>query len=260
MNCTEQIKAEFPKTNGVYYSPRGENESISRDFEDIYIRAREKEGRLYDDATDKLLPEIERDHKHYREWRIRKNSARMLRAYISKNTGHKDVLEIGCGNGWLSARLAEIAGSSVTGLDINRRELEQAVRVFGDRTNLVFVCGDVSQIELKFDYIILAGVIAYFNEPGKLIESLLSKLNGGGEIHIIESPFYNDTASAKKRSADYYQQLGAPEMAEHYHHHKIDVIKEFNYQIVYNPKSLVNRVWRIINQYHPPFYWVRIRK
>ena len=82
-------------------------------FEEQYLSLRQKEGRLYSDTELFNLPEIPRDHLHYAEWQIRKESAKRLRNYFEKRSSLIKILEIGCGNGWLSHQLAEISGSEI---------------------------------------------------------------------------------------------------------------------------------------------------
>jgi len=263
MTIIEQIKKDFKSENGVYYLEKPE-----RSFEDIYIKVRNAEGRLYKDSEVKLLLDADKTHRHYKEWQIRKCSLKMLSAYLDIKPKNKTVSELGCGNGWLSNKLAELGFSEVIGLDVNVTELEQAARVFSDRQNLLFVYGkptlnlSLSQKgtaeAFKFDYIILSSVIAYFKDLPGLIDLLLNMLNDGGEIHITDSPFYTDTNKARERSIKYYNELGFTEMSEHYYHHSLDDLKKFKFSILYNPVSVINKIKRALSSPIPPFHWIRI--
>ena len=252
MSIINQIESSCKQVNGVYWL----NEP-SREFEEIYIKLRKTEDRVYSDSEVKLLPGISPGHRHYKEWQLRKKSSEVLIDYIRQKENHKSILDLGSGNGWLSNKLGEINQCEVIGMDINITELEQAARVFANKPNIAFARGDVFKLEMKFDYIILAGVIAYFNDLKKLIASLLNNLNSGGEIHIIDSPFYAITADAKQRSEIYFKQIGFPQMSKHYYHHSLDALKEFNYSILYNPHLILNKLKRLLNP-NPPFYWIRI--
>jgi len=260
MVLINQIRSSINPVNGVYYL-----EKPGLSFEDIYINVRKAEGRLYNDEDVKNLPEINNSHRYYKEWLIRKNSAVKLVKYLGKKQGNKTLLELGCGNGWLSSKLAEHGFSEVIGLDVNITELEQAARVFHDKTNLILVYGNVLNIPasirnfFKFDYIILAGVIAYFAEPALLIDSLLNKLNDSGEIHIIDSPFYTNKDEAKKRTIKYYDRLGIPEMSKRYHHHSLHDLEIFNCSILYNPNTIINKIKRQFDKTLSPFPWVKIK-
>src|ERR1700739_235600 len=98
-------------------------------FAENYIRLRKKEERIYTDAEVSKLPDISASHIHYKEWLIRKQSCNKLFKYLKKKSKKQNILEIGCGNGWLSAKLASVTSGDVTGIDINTEEIEQASRV-----------------------------------------------------------------------------------------------------------------------------------
>jgi ubiquinone/menaquinone biosynthesis C-methylase UbiE len=230
-------------------------------FEKKYITTRGLENRLYSDDELLKLPDIETEHSHYEEWRIRKRSVQHLLRYLAGKKKTLDILEIGCGNGWLSHQLAGIPGTRVTGLDINFTELQQAARVFSDDPNLVFIHGDVRSgvvEDRQFDCIVFAASIQYFASLKKIVYLLLSYLKPGGEIHITDSHFYRpaEIETAKRRTLSYYMSLGYPEMADFYYHHNSNDLGSFHYTILYDPHSLRNRLLR--NK--TPFPWIRITK
>lgn len=211
-------------------------------FEGKYIALRSKENWLCTDEELKALPLVSRTHPHYKEWKIRQRSMQQLVQYLQKKNKPLRILETGCGNGWLSNQLARIQGTTVTGTDINATELEQAKRVFGHQPNLVFTEGDIRQGLLKkarYDIIIFAASIQYFPWLSEIIHSAFELTAPGGEIHIIDSPFY--TAAARKkaaeRSAGYFQQMGFPEMSQYYFHHVLEDLEQFKYKILYNPAA-----------------------
>src|SRR5690348_1058332 len=80
-------------------------------FEKKYIQVRALESRLYTDDELVRLPEIAPSHPRYKEWQGRSQSCRRLIRYLSRRKTDLDILEIGCGNGWLTHQLAEIPGS-----------------------------------------------------------------------------------------------------------------------------------------------------
>lgn len=253
MNNINRIKNDYKQVNNVFYLNKPDGK-----FEDIYIRLRSAEGRIYNDSEVNLLPDIPPMHRHYEEWKIRKKSSGMLTDYIGLNKIEKSILDIGSGNGWLSNKLADLDKSEVIGADINIAELEQSARVFGNRENILFLYGDIFNLKLKFDYIILAAAAAYFKDLDELISSLLTGLKPGGEIHIMDSPFYKNTLKAKQNSAKYFIDLGFDEMINYYHHHSMNEIKKFKYEILYNPGTFANKLKRKIRLAVPPFYWIKI--
>src|ERR1700749_4063432 len=98
---------------------------INKIFADKYAGLRKKQGRTYSDTEVLSLPSIHSSHTFYKEWMVRKRSCKKLLRYIRKKGGVQNILEVGCGNGWLSAQLATNTNATVIGLDINDIELQQ---------------------------------------------------------------------------------------------------------------------------------------
>ncbi|HEY4935105.1 MAG TPA: class I SAM-dependent methyltransferase, partial [Puia sp.] len=193
------------------------------DFENIYMASRKKENRVYSDEQVEHLPFIGPTHIHYDEWQARKKSSARLKNYLENKNKPLSILEVGCGNGWLSARLAALKDSEVTGTDIDKTELSQAKRVFCKLINIHFETGDIKNIQFdkKFDIIVFAASIQYFPSFDRVVSHALSLLNQEGEIHILDSHIYhlNEIEPAKKRSQTYYHSIGFGGMAEFYFHH-----------------------------------------
>ena len=229
-------------------------------FETLYIQLREKEGRVYPDEQVAVLPDISPTHPHYKEWLMRKESSQKLLSWLKKKKKPLDILEIGCGNGWLSNQLAAISSSMVIGTDINFSEIQQAARVFQYTSNLHFIYtyGEPEIFkEKRFNVIIFAAAIQYFESFHDTIQKALTCLRDDGEIHILDSPFYTrmELMAARRRSRDYYESKGFPGMANYYFHHSFDDIKKFNYRFLYQPGKLVTRITGNKN----PFPWIAIR-
>jgi ubiquinone/menaquinone biosynthesis C-methylase UbiE len=232
-------------------------QTLKPDFEDLYIAVRQQEKRVYTDEQLQLLPDI--DHIYYDEWKIRKRSSERLITYLEKKHKPLRILEVGCGNGWLSAKLSNIPNTRVTGLDINQVEIEQAQRVFKmDNLDFIYDSFNESTFENEnFDVIVFAASLQYFPSVINVLKQALTILRHSGEIHIIDTPFYTplETEKADERSCRYYSALGIPEMAAHYFHHSISEFWGFKYEILFNPSSVFNRLFK-----KDPFYWVTIRK
>lgn len=188
---------------------------------EAYHDVRQREGRLLADDIVRGLPDSGARTSHPQEWRVRGRSLQRLMSML--NDRPRSILEAGCGNGWLSARLAD-AGHSVTGLDTGATELEQAKRVFADRP-ITWILGDPWTDLLPvhtFDLILFAASIQYFPDIHALFSRCHELLSADGEILIIDSHFYQDAAAAehaRERSTSYYASVGRPEMADFYHHH-----------------------------------------
>ena len=188
------------------------------DFSEAYVKLREKENRILTNNEVALLPYLKRY-----EWPLREKSTERFIRYISSKTKKSlQVLEIGCGNGWFSNKIASFAKKNkIVGLDINIQELKQASHVF-QKENLYFAYGNIFKIEEtfkeQFDIIVLNGTTQYFPDFKLLLTTLLTFLKSEGEIHIIDSPFYtaSEIKNAKERTINYYTNLGFPKMSENY--------------------------------------------
>ena len=92
------------------------------------------------------------------------------------------VLEIGCGIGRMTARLAEVYGR-VVALDVSQVMLDQAAQALAGRDNVTYVLGsgsdlagiDSASVDVVFSYIVLqhvptvAGQLEYFRETRRVL-------------------------------------------------------------------------------------------
>ena len=235
-----------------------QDETVDTAFGDLYIDVRNQEKRVLTDCQVMFLPDIEPTHVHYKEWQVRKRSAKRLIDYLKEKSKPLNILEIGCGNGWLSSMLLTIKGSKVTGIDVNEPEIMQAKRLFKNE-RLDFICAGFDPqmfSDQKFDVILFAASIQYFPSIKNILQDALSCLNRNGEIHIIDTNFYspNQVEGAARRTEQYYSEMGYPEMAAYYFHHTVNDLKPFNYQLLFNPHRLVNKISK-----KDPFYWVAVK-
>jgi 2-polyprenyl-3-methyl-5-hydroxy-6-metoxy-1,4-benzoquinol methylase len=226
------------------------------DFEELYSAVRTYEKKVYTDAQLAALPDFSI---YSKEWEIRRRSSNRLLAYLGKKRKFLKILEVGCGNGWLSAKMAGLPQTYVTGLDINMAEIRQAMRVFR-MSNLDFTCDAFNENIFdreRFDVIVFAASLQYFPSLVSVLRLAERLLNRGGEIHIIDTPFYDADAAiiAAERCRNYYKDMGVPEMADHYFHHSISEFWGFKYNILFDPTGLLNRLFK-----KDPFYWITITK
>ncbi|MDV3308532.1 MAG: class I SAM-dependent methyltransferase [Cyclobacteriaceae bacterium] len=232
------------------------------DFEREYTSLRTSEGRMLPDAIVKALPYIPRQHPHHREWAVRRRSANALARYLKKrNPAH--VLEIGCGNGWLTNYLVSQLKADCCGIDINEFELKQAARLFLTHNRITFVHGDIvteAFSGLKTDVVVCASVIQYFADMRLLIDQLRNLLRPGGEIHIMDSPLYreDERPAATSRSVDHFRNAGHAEMASYYHHHTWQFLKDYPHTVLHDPSSLSGRIKKWLG--FSPFPWIVIRQ
>lgn len=229
------------------------------DFEQQYIGLREKEQRIYTLQEIAVLPDISPAHVHYNEWQVRKRSSERLLGYLSKQNRPLHILESGCGNGWLSAKMAGLKNTTVTGIDVNETELKQARTVFAAQTNLAYQYGDIRDAifdDRRFDLIVFAASVQYFPSLKDIVQRALSLLHPGGEVHLLDTNFYTATEApqAKERTRQYYTSLGFPEMAKFYFHHQLANLEGFHYTLLFDPRKQFNKLFHRADR----FYWVKI--
>jgi ubiquinone/menaquinone biosynthesis C-methylase UbiE len=210
--------------------------SIRDDFANQYLALRKKEGRLFSDEELSRLPRVSENHPLRKEWKMRERSSDLLADYISRFGKECKLLEIGCGNGWLSNRFAKLQSARITGIDINHQELEQARRVF-KKPNLEFIYGSPGDDFLSgkiFNLIVFAASIQYFPSVSHALKNCMKLLSPKGEIHIIDSHFYaeNEKIPARIRSQEYFQSQGAPLMHSYYFHHGYNDLQGFPYKVM----------------------------
>ncbi len=235
--------------------------------ESLYLEVRRKEGRVLDDEFVMKLPDVSLSSPYAQEWRWRKRSFLRFRNYLlAQKKGTMRILDLGCGNGWMSNRLAENPEWDVTAVDLNKEELEQGTRLFG-RENLRFLYADLVENKGqnlkalgKFQVIVMAASLQYFPNIAVLITCLSRILADRGEIHCIDSHFYPDktaAAAAKQRTLDYYTGIEVPEMAAFYHHHLWPDIQGLG------GENLNSGIWTKFQQKAgclARFPWVRLRQ
>jgi len=252
--------SDFQQINGLYYQ-RGLK--TAQPFESAYRSLRAAEGRLYSDEIVSKLPEFPEDHPLKREWTVRKKSALRLIEYLRKRKA-QTILEIGCGNGWLINQIWLQVDADSCGVDVNETELKQAVAVFGEWEKLSFVYGDIESdifANMTVDTVILASALQYFREPGAILLKLKKLLTSDGEIHIIDSPVYQDetVAAARERSQKYFADAGQADMQPFYFHHSWKIFSPFEITIRYNPESWWNKVFGTFFG-NSPFPWIILKK
>lgn len=227
------------------------------DFEANYLQVREQEGRILPDQAVAALPQTPEDDRHHREWQIRSRSFDKLRDHLmSEGPQSRTVLDLGCGNGWLSGRLAEAGRDSILGVDVNLAELRQARRVFTS-DQLSFCYADIFAPVFEsdcFDIIIIGSALQYFPDLPRLVDRCLQLCRKGAEIHLLDSPLYTreTVAEARRRSDEYYAQLESNSMAKHYFHHCREDLEKYAVRFQYEPMS------ERVDQHDSPFPWVII--
>jgi len=100
-----------------------------------------------------------------------------------------NVLDVGCGAGWLSRRLAKhVPQGRVVGMDVSDEMIRCARRASVDVENLMFVTGEVEEIPWEpnfFAHAISVESSYYWRDPAAGIREIFRVLKSGGSARIL---------------------------------------------------------------------------
>jgi len=245
--------------DGIYFLSE-----INNEFENIYLKVRENENRIYSDEELTKLPFASGTNPHKKEWDLRAKSFLRLKDYFNSKKENLNILDLGSGNGWFCGQLSKSFTYNFFCVDVNLTELQQGRSVFNSE-KIKFIYADIFTADISqttFDIIILNAAVQYFPDLKILLNRLLNLLNETGEIHFIDSPFYsvNEVKNARKRTFDYYRAIGFPEMETKYFHHSLNEISKFSSEILYTPNSVGYKFKKLLSINDSPFHWIRIVK
>ncbi len=122
------------------------------------------------------------------------------------------VLDIGCGNGFLTSDIAKKA-RSVTAIDLSERNIEIARRDFS-RDNIEYICGDVTEFNFKKDYnvITLSNLLEHIENR----HDFLTRIRGLAARFLIRVPMINrDWLTYYKRESGIEYRLDATHKIEY---------------------------------------------
>lgn len=105
-----------------------------------------------------------------------------------------NILDLGCGTGEITARLAECFGqATIRGLDLIESHLELArerCRPYGDRVS--FACGDalnLKQDDDSFDLAVCRHLIQAVPDPAKVLSEMKRVTRPGGRLHVLAEDY-----------------------------------------------------------------------
>jgi Methylase involved in ubiquinone/menaquinone biosynthesis len=108
--------------------------------------------------------------------------------------GAASVLDVGCGTGELTARLAaKYPDARFTGIDLEEPHLERARRRcggFGERTR--FQTGDALALPFsdgEFDFVVCRHLIQAVPDAGRVLSEIRRVLRPGGRMHVIAEDY-----------------------------------------------------------------------
>ena len=106
-----------------------------------------------------------------------------------------NVLDVGCGSGWLSRRLAKrVPEGRVVGMDVSNEMIRVARRTSLDFENILYATGEVGEIPWDanfFNHAISVESAYYWPEPAAGIREIFRVLRPGGAAWILIN-YYRD--------------------------------------------------------------------
>lgn len=110
-------------------------------------------------------------------------------------TATDNVLDVGCGSGWLSRRLSRLVPEGrVVGMDISEEMIRVARRTSQEVENILFVAGEVGEIPWEsnfFSHAISVESSYYWPEPATGAKELFRVLRPDGQTWILIN-YYKD--------------------------------------------------------------------
>jgi len=97
------------------------------------------------------------------------------------------VLDLGCGTGWASRRLARVA-AEVVGLDVADEMLRRAEQASAEFRNIQYVWGSAEKIpapDNHFTKVLSVESFYYYADQGKALDELRRVLAPGGRLFIL---------------------------------------------------------------------------
>ncbi len=108
-----------------------------------------------------------------------------------------NVLDVGCGAGWLSRRLAKLVPEGrVVGMDVSDEMIRRARRASVDSENLMFVTGEAAEIPWEpnfFAHAISVESSYYWPDPAAGSREIFRVLRPGGSAWILIN-YYRDNS------------------------------------------------------------------
>lgn len=186
-------------------------------FIEEYETVRINEGRGSDNPDYyQALPELDLSDVMPTAWQERTRSFEALKEHINTNFGSKPlrIIDCGAGNGWLSNRLTA-AGHKLAAIDLCTNPLDGLGAFIHYKTDFLPLQAEFERLPLlsdQADLVIFNAAFHYTANPAAALNEAKRVLRPGGEIILVDTPFYHNQASGQgmvqTREADFQKRYG----------------------------------------------------
>jgi len=106
------------------------------------------------------------------------------------NINGKFVIDVGCGTGSLSYKIAEAGAGKSVGIDYSPTAIETANNLH-QHANLSFLNIDFKDLEVKADVIVSCGTFEHLDNPRDMMQKMSAMLSHQGTLILTCPHFYN---------------------------------------------------------------------
>jgi trans-aconitate 2-methyltransferase len=134
--------------------------------------------------TKEKLPHVWKAEEYHQHSSAQESAASQLLQSIAWK-GYERVLDVGCGDGKISAKIANcIPNGSVLGIDISQEMINFAQRFFTKTPNLAFLLQDAQQLNYfeEFDVIFSSFALQWLQDPTSFFLSAYRSLKSSGYL------------------------------------------------------------------------------
>ena len=147
-------------------------------------------------AAKDAVSERTRSDTTHRDWRADENQGQLAASFDTSFIAGKDVLDFGCGEGFLTGPLAELGARSILGLDASPQSIERAkvdAAALATTPRIDFkVANDTSRIDApdqSSDLICCFDVMEHVSPYAAIIREWHRVLRPGGRVWIVWTPY-----------------------------------------------------------------------
>ncbi len=108
----------------------------------------------------------------------------------------KNILDIGCGTGAIITDIASLTDGRITGIDIDKRKLEQARKAASHISHITFVEADAMNLPFKdetFDLVVFSVVLMYVKDKQKAVTEMVRVTQKNGIVLATMEPDHAGT-------------------------------------------------------------------